>query len=322
MNDEKEYVPTSNYEQLIEAIEEVKPSMLGKLTEYFENFHENYKKFIRERFSVQLEEELRNDLELFIPYRNEVIKIVYLLSRYNLDVKVGKIIHRFFESIIPFNNQPEGYTSSNNMVLDNFIFISHELFLYAIAIFIRFERFEQANLLLSRKYLVPKSTDYPPDSLVPFTVFRKHMESFNSIAKNQNSNPLVIRAQLLRDRNQNTVIDFKYLMQADFILFLRDQILGGRTQTGWYPYTLFFATDLSHKPFELFIRSETKEYFEEFKCLLGIKYFHELEKYIDNYNQGDTIIPQWNSEVINIPVLMNFEKLLKNHKQNVTTDLF
>ena len=54
---------------------------------------------------------------------------------------------------------------------DNFRFIVHELFLYALAIFVKYERFEMAQFLLGQQYYSPRRVQYGKDPMVSFTAF-------------------------------------------------------------------------------------------------------------------------------------------------------
>ncbi len=186
MEERLDYKQTKYFDKVIEYIEKGKTTIIGILPDYFDNFHKSYKKFILPRTGEPQEKKIHRILESFIKYRDEFIQVLISIAKYNLDGEVSKIIHRFFDSIIPYNNSPEGFESSNKSVLDSLKFISHELFLHTITILIKFERYEQADLLLSRKYFVPDSqSEYPSDSLVSFSVFRKQMPSFDIMEKDR-----------------------------------------------------------------------------------------------------------------------------------------
>lgn len=48
-----------------------------------------------------------------------------------------QLLHRFFEGLLPYLDRPEHVTSWSESDFDNFRFLVHELFLYAIAILLK-----------------------------------------------------------------------------------------------------------------------------------------------------------------------------------------
>ena len=158
------------------------------------------------------------NIEAFVPYRNEVIQILFAIARYDPKEELIESLHRFFESLIPYMFRPESATRHVRWDFDNFRFIIHELFLYAIAILIKQERFQQASMLLSQRYFVQGNSDYGRDAMVSFSVFRQYVESLEYRNKRLDLRRLSLRADLLKERCQTTGIDFRYLMQTDFVL--------------------------------------------------------------------------------------------------------
>jgi hypothetical protein len=193
---------------------------------------------------------------------------------------------------------------------DNFKFIIHELFLYAIAIFVKLERFQQISMLLNQKYYVPGESGYGHNVMVSFFVFRQYIESLErkkDILILDNSS---LRADLLKQRCQTTGIDFRYLMQADFVLFIRTELHSTDSYDMWFPDTL---VDLHHMygPLEIFARAESNQYFEKIKCLLNIESPNDLKQLVKQYQQGIKQLPHRGifPPSFDPMVLLNIEKL-------------
>ncbi len=102
-------------------------------------------------------------------------------------------------------------------------------------------------------------------------------------------------AELLRDRAKRTDINFEAIMQADFVLFLRDELnASDHLNAGrcWFPYTLVFALHW-HPPFEVFIRAESTKYFERLKTALGIESKSDLEHLLQAFADHKRDLPQF-----------------------------
>jgi len=141
------------------------------LNEYFETFVQNLENFRIKNYEGNFDEAVVKNIEAFLPYRKEAIQIFSTIARYEPEDEYVESLHRFFESLIPYMSIPEGVNRWQEWDFDNFRFIIHELFLCAIAIFIKLERFQQASTLLNQRYYVPGNSDYGQDVMVSFSVF-------------------------------------------------------------------------------------------------------------------------------------------------------
>ncbi|WP_105405472.1 hypothetical protein [Neorhizobium sp. T7_12] len=107
---------------------------------------------------------------------------------------------------------------------------------------------------------------------------------------------LSVRADMLKERNTGTGLDFNSIMTADFILYLRGESLGG--WRGWWPETLLYADRFSG-PFEIFARAKSLRYFEKIKGLLGVENKEELENRLNSIVQKNQL-PRWQFDTINL----------------------
>ncbi|MBO8131928.1 MAG: TIR domain-containing protein [Candidatus Marinimicrobia bacterium] len=295
---------TVSFKRAIDAIKDGRSYSYGALDEYLETFTKNLEKFRIKDYEGEFDEAVIKNIEAFLPYRNEFIKFLLTIARYDLREEFIERLHRFFESLIPYMFRPEGVNSWREWDFDNFKFIIHELFLYAVAILIKLERFQQAAMLLSQRYYVPGNSDYGRDVMVSFTIFRQYMASLEYRKKRLNLRRLSLRADLLKERSQTTGIAFKYLTQADFVLFIRAGLHGER----WWPETLLYLVNFQGS-FEIFVRAESKRYFEKIKCLFDIDDPNDLKLLLEEYNQCRRQLPTWQFESFNPSLLSNIERL-------------
>ncbi len=301
---------TACFKRTIDALKNDKPTVLGNLEEYFETFSNNLELFRIKEVEGEFDEAVIENINNFLPYRNEFIQLLITISQYCTDDDEECIlkIHRFFESVIHYLDHPQSVQQWQERDFDNFKFIIHELFLYAIAILLRYERFKHVSMLINQNYYKPENSDYGRDVIQTFTIFRNALTSIDRRNQRLNLRRLSLHADLLKERCKNILIDFKYLMQADFILFINADLKITEKYSRWWPITLIYLGHFN-SPFEIFARSISKKYFEKIKCIFDILSPNDLDTLLDNYKNNDRLLPMWEARSFNPWILLNYEKL-------------
>lgn len=299
---------TAAHKRAISAIRENKLFASGALDEYLSTFVSNLEKFRITEKEGEFDDQVIENIEKFIPYRNEAITLFITLAQYAPSEENILKVHRFFEALIPYMSRPENVNSWHKWDFDNFKFIIHELFLYAVAIFTKHERFSEVNLLLTQQYYVAGRTDNGNDLMVGYEVFREYLPSLGYRNERLELNRLSVHADLLEQRSKHSGIEFRYLMQADFILFMRAEILQVKFYSRWFPDTLLYVGRF-HSAFEIFARSSSKSYFEKAKCILGIDKPSDLSELMEAYKTDPQRLPRWQFESFNPSLLLGYEQL-------------
>lgn len=288
----------------IDAVKNGKAHAAGSLDEYCSTFAINLERFRLTPVQGEEDDALIKSIEEFVPYRNEAVHLLTTIAQYS-DNEFVKRIHRLFESLIPYLDRPPNINQWQAWDFDNFKFLAHELFLYAVAVFLKFEKFEAANYLFSQRYYVPGQSDYGRDVMVPYTAFRHPVEMLNHRNKRLGLRRLSLRAELLRARTAGSGLDFRELLQADFVAFLRAEIeLKGERR--WWPETLVYAP---HGAFEIFARSVSESYFNKVKVLLNVASKTDLEPVLASYSDGSRRLPRWEYEGFDPASLLAFDRL-------------
>ncbi len=302
--------PTSSiYRKVVESLKNHKNYAEGTLDDYFNIIIDNFEILRIDYHKNDFDDKVIESIESFLPFRNELINVFLLVARYRDNEETRSILHRFFENLIPFLFKPVHLKQYNKWDFDNFRFIIHELFLYLVGILIKYERFETASYLMRNYYYVEHYSDFGRESMVSFRVFRQYMESLEYRNKRLKKNRLSIRADLLSKRCTNSQIKFRHLMQADFVLFLRDHLQSSIDDFHWWPETLIFA-DRLFEPFEIFIRSQSKEYFNRAKKLFDIETKEKLENLVDSFQENRRrLLPRWGYESLDPVKLIGIEKI-------------
>ncbi|WP_376902280.1 hypothetical protein [Aeromonas veronii] len=100
------------------------------------------------------------------------------------------------------------------------------------------------------------------------------------------------------------------MMQADFILYLAEALRGIKEdrRQDWWPETLVFKS-FHGGTFEIFLRSESIEYFRLLAPALGISKKTDLMPFVEGIKDGSIYVPKWQFDRINPLELMNYENL-------------
>jgi hypothetical protein len=311
LKDESESISlgtTVAFKRAIDAIRNSKQYSDAAVKEYFTTLSSGIETLRITNKEGQFDDKVIESISFFLPYRNEAIELFLTLANYKDNNETRRSVHRFFESLIPYFNVPEGVSHYTEWDFDNFKFVIHELFLYALASFIRHERFESAAYMMQNEYYVQGNSEYGRDVMVPFNVFRNHMRSLLHRNDRLKLRRLSIRADLLSERCKGVGLEFRHLMQADFILFMRDYLDHPDQMFHWFPETLLYVRHHGTS-FEVFARSKSAAYFEKSKQLLGIQKKEDLIPLLEAFQKDSRLVPRWQFESFNPVGLLGFNEI-------------
>lgn len=294
------------FRRCIDALKNGRPFVEGAIDEYLTLFSDNLERFrIVLDDSKDKDDQIADSIETFTPYKNEFSQVMLAIAQYATTDEIGKRLHRFFERLLPYMHYQENSGAHHSWSFDNFRFIVHELYLYAIAILIHYERFVFADKLLATPYYVSTNVFRGRDAAGTFSDFSVHMESFER--RSQKLSRLSSRADLLKQRAESAGFDFAWLMQADFVLYLRDS-LQHDGYVSWWPETLVYASH-PHGPFEIFARCRSASYYDSARKILGGMYAEGLKTHIQKLEANRNMVPRWNYRGIALAVMAGIDKL-------------
>jgi TIR domain len=299
---------TPIFKRCIDALKNQKSYAAGAFDEYCQLFSENLERFRLGNVSGEFDEAVVKSIEEFLPYRNEVIQLFAVVAQYSPTEELVQRIHRLLEGLIPYMSRPQSVSQYQEWDFDNFKFMVHELFLYALATLLKADRLQQANYLLQQPYYVAGNSEYGRDVMVGFTVFRTYMRSLERRNQRLNLRKLSLRAALLKERCVGVGLDFRHLLQADFIAFMRAELEGKDDYERWWPETLVYLGHFGGQ-FEIFARSVSRSYFERSKVLLNISEPADLQPLLNSYRDGSRRLPRWEMNGVNPVVLLGYEHL-------------
>lgn len=299
---------SSRYRRTLDAIRGNKDYAVPSTVEYFRTLADQFETLRLDPTADPFDEEVVRSIETFRPYRNEAIGIFHAIGLFMDTPEMRVAVHRFFEQLIPYLHRPENVSSWRESDFDNYRFLVHELFLYAVACLIRHERFVAAAYLLSTDYYIQERADYGRGSMVPFQIIRQYTPSLEARNQRMKLNRVSVRADLLKERCAGVGVNFQHLMQADFVLFMRDAIAAEIKEGGWWPETLLYVGRVS-SAFEVFARSASAAYFERAKVILGVESKAQLQEKLAEFASRSLRLPRWDFHSIDPNALLGFESI-------------
>ena len=302
---------TAIFKRCVDAIKNHKVYASGTFDAYCTVFAENLERFRISKPDGEFDDAVIRSVDEFLPFRNEIIQLFIAISQYAPEEKFIQRLHRFFESMIPYMYRPPNIPSWGARDFDNYKFIVHELFLYALAVMLKYERIEQANYLLQQQYYSLGNLDHSQNVMDNFAVFYQDTNSFAYRNQRLELGRISLRAEILKARCAGSGIDFRYLLQADFVAFMRAEVETQRSSPGWgtwWPETLIYL-DPFNSAFEIFARSVSKSYFNKSKVLLSIEAPKDLEPLLSSYQDGSRDRPMYKFRVLNPKSLLGYEHL-------------
>ena len=144
--------------------------------------------------------------------------------------------------------------------------------------------------------------------MVDFSEFRKYAKSIEHRNKRLELRKLSLRAQLLEERSKSSGLEFRYLMQADFVLFMRAEIGNESQWIGWWPETLLYLFRF-RSAFEIFARAVSAQYFERVKIILGVEKKSDLEEILARFKSGEKKLPRWEINSFSPDQLLGYDEL-------------
>jgi len=294
------------FRRVITGIKEGRSNASGALAEYFALISTNFKTFRIENNEGEYDDKFIENVEQFTPYRDELTQVFQVICQYAAtDINIDHV-HKLFESLMPYMDRIEGEPYGRDYDYDNSKFIIHELFLYWIAIMLKHELFHLVNIFLNKSYY--NDNDRHNDPVKQYFAFWNYLDSLEIRNKRLSLNLLSLHSTIIKERAEHSGISFRYLMQADFVLYLRFHVKHFNQWDGWWPDTLIYSEYIRF-PFEIFAKAESKDYFNKMKSILGINTKSQLGDIFEEFDSGKRHKPLWRFRTIDFKTLSGYNKL-------------
>ncbi|QHO76285.1 hypothetical protein ACH79_30460 [Bradyrhizobium sp. CCBAU 051011] len=283
------------------------------LADYLEALSENFESLRLDDNSPQpFDQAVVDSVAAFLPYRDEFIHVMGVLARHNPKPQHIATVKRFFERSLSYYYPPPSMHSYHEHWFDNYRFIVHELFLYTVALFIKHQCYSSVDEVVRGGFYLGNLSQFSHESVQALSILQQGTGSLDQIRNKRLSlGRTSVRADMLKARSNGSAVDFAELMQADFVLFIRDaaDAVAQGTHNRWYPVTLVYTGSRS-APFEIFARARSASYFQQIAPMLALPSLNHVATLLDNFGKGTGLyLPRWNYYSMSLQELMGSDKL-------------
>ena len=301
---------SSRFRHAFKLVREEKPQALGAVKDYFETFAENLKGFDIETKQIDAEQIVERIKEM-APLRDEAVDLIAAIAKYSSELKMYESIHEFFESLIPYlhGRTFNGYT--NEWSSDHYRFFIKELFLYTAAALLKHGRFLEINEIIGQGYYMsPSQATNFQGVIATFNKFDTYLRSLDSYYMSKSLRYHSSFARLIQERATRNDLRFEDIVEADFFLYVRDNLDGESNNffDSWYPATILSDT-YRRTPFKVFHKSQSKRFFEKFSPALGGATKESIRQFVNNLKEKNESHSRSSLRAEGVAILCNIENL-------------
>jgi SEFIR domain-containing protein len=282
------------------------------LADYLETLSDSLENLRLDGSVEPFDQAVVDSVDAFLPYRDEFLHVVSVLARHNPNSQHMVAVKRFIERALIYCFPSSTMPSYNSRSFDNYKFIVHELFLHTVAILIKNEKFSCVDELVRGGLYLGNLQQFSHEPMQGFFVLNQEQSSLDEVRNQRLAlRRTSVRADMLNGRSKGAAVDFEQLMQADFVLFLRDaaDAAARGSHNRWFPVTLVYASNRS-RPFEIFARGRSASYFRQTAPMLGVAGPADLMALIGRFGKGDGFfLPRWNYSSLSVSELSDADKL-------------
>lgn len=167
----------------------------------------------------------------------------------------------FLEECLKLQIRPSGKSATAQR--DIVMFLSQELLIHFIAVLIRNSRFSEIGQLFRLRLLKIDSYGKSSDSIAylwsPVPIFDRTRNERLKL------NKITLSTEIWKERCTTGIVSFEDFSQADYLTFVHFAL----KTIWWYPRTILYGG--FHHKFDIFIRAESKDYFQRLKLAMGVE---------------------------------------------------
>lgn len=252
----------------------------------------------------EFDQQVVQSIEDFLATRDEVLDVIHAVSRYQATEENMRKIHRFFEELLRYYGPSPNASIYSEWDFDNFKFITQELFIHVIAIFVDNEQFEQARALIASEYYVGNMHVFGNEPMVAANAIEANCGSLDHRNNRLKLRRTSVQADLLRERCRVGINRFESVAQADILLFMYFKRKGDHW---WWPFTAVYLGS-GRSPLPVFARSSSAKFFSRVSPLLGVDSAEQLRIWVKQLSANNDL-PRGSFGYLPLIWLSNIEKI-------------
>lgn len=231
-----------------------------------------------------------------VSFRNEAVEVLRGVMRMEAQ-DVSITVHGFIEAIYqlakPVNYGPVSSRQNSGLIE----FVGWEILLNTAALAIKSRRVDVFETLVDRQYHLPNTGYGSRDDMLSLGDLSANVGLLEHADRLKGDNHYSPDAHFLKERPSAAGIPFEELLQADFLMYLRTELLGSST---WLPKTYLYGNPRWAKPFPAFARAKSKKECAWLCELLGIRSVEAIADLIRETEAGNRWVPKWGFDSVNL----------------------
>lgn len=219
-------------------------------------------------------------IESLKPLRNQFIEFVTNYYKYDENPDINHF-KSFFSDLITLQFPKKGTNEGLSQSVCKFFM--YEIFLYFIAILLKYKRYEDIATLINTEYFF-KDGSGQLRHLGP-VIFNRYIEVLDETRnKRLNLRRVSITADIIKERATLEAFPFEKIQEIDLLLRYVTCLNDPENQRAyWYPRTAVYSSHL--RSLDFFDMMISKEFFNNVKVLFGVNTKEEFIKKIQEYKE-------------------------------------
>lgn len=281
LDDSQKPLPTAHkLSTFRNALLATKPTATGLADDYLNQLLQEMEQFHLQKCgdaSVSLEENIRKCLDTFLPYRDEYIEFLLLITQYGSDPRLFAVLPRFFTKALRFIVRYLSYDADRG-AYEPYRFLIPELFLYTIAALLKQEHYEAVNDMLARRYYDSETTPINSQAVpVNYEIFCPYLQTLENLQRNPGFYDIPSpTARLLFERASRDDIRSLDVLNADYVLYARHLLCPDPCSLFSWGATLRPYANNTWIPF--FINAQSRSVFARAKVVLNVQDKEDLNR--------------------------------------------
>jgi hypothetical protein len=253
-------------------------SLLREFTSEFFLLLKEYKIEFKSNLLLEVGKQIHDTINSFTPLRNEFISFLQVYFRNDIQFDVDLLISLFEK--LPSLEYDENRSTRTSVDGHQYKFINRELFLYTVALALKYQRFNFLRDLFYSKYFF-KSPYRDKNEPSSFSKLDQPMNSMDIFYKQTFSKDFIsTMVELIMSRIPDGFTKDDLIL-ADYICYIVSELYPD-SQEHWFVRTYYYNEDLD---FEITRRLISRRHFEKVKGIFNVETPDELKTIVLAYSE-------------------------------------
>lgn len=214
-----------------------------------------------------------------LPLRDNFINVVKIISEYeSFDVEWFVDLYERLYPFMFFNDTGTYYEIQS----DHYMFLIHEMFVYTVAILLKYDDFDSLAYILNTRYFVQgRGND---EKEINYIRFRQYPSSLEHRNTRLGLRKFSLQAQLYMERLNERLISKREFTESDLFLHYYSNIII-KSGYSWFPITYVYRERDGYS-LKIFVKLNSKRRAEKVAPLFNRATVEELRKLFNTYEEN------------------------------------